>query len=360
MRSLTPGSSVHACVGSDEEFAHSTSTPRRDLSHIPAQMSVPSYAKDTKSSIRKKPRSTNRIWRRISGDVVFSEDDSEDLGGHAGLGTKEKSWSFNGMRLKTLPVASPASTLISSSFGSMSPRLTGGFGHGESSDLLLRSAAANSSSRTMSGDKIPAQLLLSTCSRIEFLYLRDNLLRRLWDTHCTPNLIVLDVSENQLTSLEGIEHLEKLEHLYVNANAISSIEEVPGLPMLTVLSLSCNQICTLERMQQQPSLELLCLADNKICSMKGLAGCPNLMSLRLGGNPISQSPGYRLAVLLAASARGMLELAKLDGKPFSEVELEQTASLAWPKRLSALYGWVPRKRSAPSVCYQDDLHECKY
>jgi hypothetical protein len=94
-------------------------------------------------------------------------------------------------------------------------------------------------------------------------------------------------------------------------------------------------------MQAQPSLEFLALADNNISSMAGLGLCHHLVALRLEGNPISKLPGYRLAVLLAAAACGMLELDKLDGKPFIENDLAQAACLAWPPRLSALYGWVP-------------------
>jgi hypothetical protein len=149
------------------------------------------------------------------------------------------------------------------------------------------------------------------------------------------------VSENELESLDGVEHLERLQHLYVNSNALSSIAEVPTLPKLNILSLSCNCIRSLDGMQQQPSLELLSLSDNEIPSLAGLNACPSLISLRLSGNPISRLSGYRLAVLLSAAACGMLELAKVDGKSFEDIELAQTACLGWSQRLSALYGWVP-------------------
>ena len=113
------------------------------------------------------------------------------------------------------------------------------------------------------------------------------------------------------------------------------------LPKLAVLSLSCNRISALERMQHQTSLELLSLADNNITSITGLVTCPHLVGLRLTGNPISKAQGYRLAVLLSAAACGMMELANLDGQPFQDIELAQASCLAWPQRLSALYGWVP-------------------
>lgn len=328
------------------EGVHWTPRTRRIMAELPPPLGVPSYAKDTQSSIRKKPR---RSLRRIGGDGPTSDDDGdEDAAGYpGGVGMKGKSCFLVSMRLKTLPIALTATSPHPNNFPLMSPRNAAGVGldWGESLSRTVSASIAPPFSIFGGGkdgsDRITPQLSMSACSRIEYLYLRGNLLRGLWDTRCTPNLIVLDVSENELESLDGVEHLERLQHLYVNSNALSSIEEVPLLPNLTVLSLSCNRIRSLNHMQQQPSLELLSLSDNEIPSMAGLNTCPHLVSLRLNGNPISQLSGYRLAVLLSAAACGMLELAKLDGDYFVENELAQAACLGWPQRLSALYGWIP-------------------
>jgi hypothetical protein len=288
---------------------------------------TPGYAKDTQSSSRKKPRHVLQRSSTVVGTDGPTSDGDEETGGYpsGSVGTKKgKSCHLVSMRLKALPIADAMETILSRT--SSCCTVSSSFGGGRDG---------------VDKERVPAQLSVSACSRIEYLYLRGNLLRGLWDTRLTPNLIVLDVSENELESLEGIEHLERLQHLYVNSNAVSCIDEVPVLPNLTVLSLSCNRIAALDRMQRQPSLELLSLADNNISSIAGLSTCPHLVGLRLKGNPVAKSPGYRLAVLLSAAACGMLELAKLDGQPFQDMELAQAACLAWPQRLSALYGWIP-------------------
>jgi hypothetical protein len=298
--------------------AGSPNSPRWDSKQ------TPSYAKDTQSSFRKKPR---RATRRGNTGLALSDEGEDEAGGGnlmgGGVGMKGKSCYLVSMRLKALPIADATEAVLArTSSGGMGPSFGGG-------------------RDGVDKERVHAQLSLSSCSRVEYLYLRGNLLRGLWDTRLTPNLIVLDVSENELESLDGIEHLRRLEHLYVNSNAVTSIDEVPVLPKLAVLSLSCNRISALERMQHQPSLELLSLADNNITSIAGLVACPHLVGLRLRGNPISKAPGYRMAVLLSAAACGMMELAKLDGQPFQDIELAQTSCLAWPQRLSALYGWIP-------------------
>jgi len=319
-----------AAWGSDDDSNSPLPTWSEQLSYLGE--GVPSYAKDTQSSIRKKPR-----FRRMGEGLTDFDDEDEESPGHpGGPGMKGRSCHLMSMRLRTLPISMPTPSPSLNSL--ISPR-TGSAGLDWSDSLLRTSSMAQLFSQ--GGDKVPAQLSVSACNRIQYLYLRGNLLRGLWDTRCTPNLIVLDVSENEIESLDGVEYLDRLQHLYANSNALSSIEEVPMLPNLSILSLSCNRIRSFDRMQQQPSLEMLSLSDNKISSMAGLGACPHLAAIRLGGNPLAHLPGYRLAVLLSAAACGMLELAKLDGMPFVENELAQVACLPWPQRLSSLYGWVP-------------------
>lgn len=178
---------------------------------------------------------------------------------------------------------------------------------------------------------------------LQFLYLRGNLLQSLWDTQLTPSLIILDLSENELQSLDGVGGLEKLHQLYANSNAISQIDNLPTLSSLEILSLSCNRIASLAGMQRQPALEVLNLSDNALESIAGLPSLPSLQSLRLAGNPVASHATLRLAVLLAAAACGNRELWKVDGDAFTDAELERAAGLGWPQRLSALYGWIPRQ-----------------
>ncbi len=52
-----------------------------------------------------------------------------------------------------------------------------------------------------------------------------------------PNITVLSINDNDLTSIKGVECLKKLKHLYIDDNPIKSIEEILELPDLEWISL---------------------------------------------------------------------------------------------------------------------------
>ena len=106
------------------------------------------------------------------------------------------------------------------------------------------------------------------------LYVNQNLLRSL-DTGCLgclTNLRTLDISDNSLTSLEGIGKLKLLTTLHAANNRVTGLEGVEELaqcPELCSLDLSNNQLEQPEAVELLKTipLSLLVLKGNRVVSM---------------------------------------------------------------------------------------------
>jgi hypothetical protein len=62
---------------------------------------------------------------------------------------------------------------------------------------------------------------------------------------------ILDLSENNLSTLDGMENLLRLKQLYANWNRLCSLAELPTLPDLHILSVSGNAIKSFDGMSAQ-------------------------------------------------------------------------------------------------------------
>ncbi|KAI9209475.1 uncharacterized protein BJ171DRAFT_118277 [Polychytrium aggregatum] len=139
-----------------------------------------------------------------------------------------------------------------------------------------------------------------------------------------PNLVLLDLSSNQIKKMQGLECLGKLQELNLSNNKIDVLEGLRSLVSLRRLLLSFNNIRHLDGFVElhgdQYSLQSLDLSGNKIESigeLRYLAGC-NLRFLSLRSDPaISQkaNPVCRLPELTASFVFSLLpQLISLDGK----------------------------------------------
>lgn len=88
------------------------------------------------------------------------------------------------------------------------------------------------------------------------------------------NLYQVNLSDNMLTAVEGLENLEVLDTLYLKRNRIgrNGIEDLKGLldcPTLTTIDLQNNQIedpaCLEEIFMKMPNLKVLYLQNNPVC-----------------------------------------------------------------------------------------------
>lgn len=99
-------------------------------------------------------------------------------------------------------------------------------------------------------------------------------------------IVILDLSENQISNIEPLKNLKSLESLYLYDNQISNIEPLIELKSLTTLSLFSNQITDIEPLKGLKSLRLLYLDNNQISNIEPLKELKSLVILGLFDNQI--------------------------------------------------------------------------
>lgn len=118
-----------------------------------------------------------------------------------------------------------------------------------------------------------------------------------------PSAPALDLSNNQLESLQGLPSPQIIKLLQLSHNNISTIEEDPfkDCTSLTYLDLSYNKIAKMERLFYISQLHSLNLSGNQIEVIENLEGCVSLKQLNLSNNKLRsiyiRSPIPRLVSL---------------------------------------------------------------
>ncbi|KAL2125300.1 hypothetical protein VTJ04DRAFT_1665 [Mycothermus thermophilus] len=118
------------------------------------------------------------------------------------------------------------------------------------------------------------------------LDLYDNLISHIRGLDDLVNLTCLDLSFNKIKHIKHISHLTNLEELYLIANKLSKIENLSGLTKLRMLELGSNRIRQIENLETLTSLEELYVAKNKITAIANLAPLTNLRLLSIQANRI--------------------------------------------------------------------------
>lgn len=178
--------------------------------------------------------------------------------------------------------------------------------------------------RSLENLRLPALRILSV---------HHNQLRELGDAmRDLPQVISLDVSANQLTKLDGVEHCEQLTTLLAPHNRLE------GASALAALA-SCGALSTLE--VGNNGLDEL----SHLAPLSALAG---LRSLKLAGNPIA-SAGHSASRSRTEVLSVVPQVRLLDGAPNAELQrTERLATLAARQRsLSTSHkAMMERKRIA--------------
>ncbi|RAL17567.1 putative general stress response phosphoprotein phosphatase Psr1/2 [Aspergillus homomorphus CBS 101889] len=123
------------------------------------------------------------------------------------------------------------------------------------------------------------------------LDLYDNLISHIKGLDEFENLTSLDLSFNKIKHIKNIAHLVKLTDLYFVQNKISKIEALEGLTVLRNLELGANRIREIENLETLQSLEELWLGKNKITEMKNLDALQNLKILSIQSNRLTSITG---------------------------------------------------------------------
>jgi len=108
-------------------------------------------------------------------------------------------------------------------------------------------------------------------------------------------LTSLDLSNNELSSLSGLEYLSNLSSLSLSDNKLSSLEGLGQLSNLSSLSLRNNQLSSLEGLGQLSNLSSLYLDNNEFTHLPDeLFNLAKLERLDVDDNPITSPPVEQL------------------------------------------------------------------
>lgn len=86
---------------------------------------------------------------------------------------------------------------------------------------------------------------------------------------------IIDISNQNLNSLEGIERFEKLKSLYCDYNNLKSLKGIENLNNLKILYIRNNQITSLKEIKNLNNLRDIFCHKNKIEDFSYLAGNDN-------------------------------------------------------------------------------------
>ncbi|KAK4100609.1 L domain-like protein [Parathielavia hyrcaniae] len=174
------------------------------------------------------------------------------------------------------------------------------------------------------------------------LDLYDNLISHIRGLDDLVNLTSLDLSFNKIKHIKHISHLTNLTDLFFVANKISRIDGLSGLTKLRNLELGSNRIRELENLSSLSALEELWVAKNKITSLAGLAGLPKLRLLSIQSNrvcdlsPLRDAPQLEELYISHNALESLRGLEHNTALRILEVSNNHVASLAGLGPLAAL------------------------
>jgi len=134
--------------------------------------------------------------------------------------------------------------------------------------------------------KPTGELTQADLEKVTKLNLYDNQLTDLKGLEKLTQLTQLSLYNNQLTDLTGLEKLTQLRTLHLGGNPLTDLTRLEKLTQLTYLSISNSQLTKLtDGVEKLTQLENLDLGDNKLTDVKGLKKLTNLTTLFLFNNP---------------------------------------------------------------------------
>ena len=141
-----------------------------------------------------------------------------------------------------------------------------------------------------------------------------------------PNLLELNLSNNKMKNLRGIENLTRLEKLDVSKNKLKKVEDLTNLIQLRVLILSDNEFTDIQQIKgldKLTRLKRLNLANNYINKIHGLDNLKKIKKLDLSDNSIKK-------------IKNLSNLLSLEYIDFSENIIQKTTGLSHLDRLKVL------------------------
>ncbi|GIY51526.1 hypothetical protein CDAR_251701 [Caerostris darwini] len=146
---------------------------------------------------------------------------------------------------------------------------------------------------------------------------------------CICNLLIMTkLTEHTVLARTRAQDLRSVRKLNAWGSELTDVSIVKKLPNVEVLSLSVNAISSLEDFSHCDNLQELYIRKNNIAELaeiRHLRDLPKLKNLWLADNPCAESDDYRLTVI-----RALPQLQKLDNMPIRPDEIESAKKHGYP------------------------------
>ena len=143
------------------------------------------------------------------------------------------------------------------------------------------------------GSQIKDLTGLEHATQLTRLFLWENQISNIQPLAQLEKLNLLRLDGNQIVDLQPLTGLKQLNRLFLAANQISDLRPLESLTQLTALALSGNQVSDVQPLRNMRLLDVLWLDNNQISDVSPLVGLVNLESLVLAGNPITDTAQLR-------------------------------------------------------------------
>lgn len=150
-------------------------------------------------------------------------------------------------------------------------------------------------------------------SGLEELVLRDNKLTKIPDASIFKNLLVFDVSFNEIPSSSGLSKVSNtLKELYVSKNEIPKMEEIEHFHQLQILEFGSNRLRVMENLENLTNLQELWLGRNRIKAVN-LCGLKCIKKISLQSNRLTSMKGFEECVALEELYLSHNGISKMEG-----------------------------------------------
>jgi len=149
----------------------------------------------------------------------------------------------------------------------------------------------------------------------------NNLDTMLMDTF--SNLQVLELRNNQFTSLKGLVPLKSLKKLYLAQNKIEDLTPLAKLKTLETLHLRENEISSLLGLQELTQLKELNLRTNQIIQINefdNLSNATQLIRISLIDNPVWEEEDLRIRLLIKINSLKVINKEEVTEDEILEVK----------------------------------------
>ena len=157
---------------------------------------------------------------------------------------------------------------------------------------------------------------LGQLSTLEVLQLGFNQITELPPLHLSglQALRVLHLQGNEISRVDGLQHLHELRELVLDRNKIKALDahSLAALANLRELRLEENGLRTLDHFAPLPKLQVLALGSNRIldvAELEKLGALPALQQIVLVNNPVARKQLYRPTLI-----RRLPSLKSIDGR----------------------------------------------